>query len=237
MPANQHPEAAPPHRRSPRLNPEPGWAHAILSPPWRPASSLYKPLQDGPHLPSHHWVQRLHGIQGESSLLCQSTVSGLRNGHSQYLSTMGQLTDERPKMLDAASHFALRGHVACPGQSRLRHSLRAAMWFLLPSDGIFCRSSSSLLCYLTHQGLHAVLRGGDVTRPPLERRLNWVPDPAPTPPRDHDKENHPPAAEPRKPLPQKRDPEGRGKSIINIQVRLEALLEPASHPDVRGVPQ
>ena len=34
-----------------------------------------------------------------------------------------------------------------------------------------------------------------VTRPPLERRLNWVPDPAPTPPRDHDKKNHPPAAE------------------------------------------
>ena len=37
-----------------------------------------------------------------------------------------------------------------------------------------------------------------MTRPPLERRLNWVPDPAPTPPRDHSKENHPPTAEPRK---------------------------------------
>ena len=41
-----------------------------------------------------------------------------------------------------------------------------------------------------------------MTRPPLERHLNWVPEPAPTPPRDHGKENHPPAAEPRK-LPRK----------------------------------
>ena len=40
--------------------------------------------------------------------------------------------------------------------------------------------------------------GDDVTLPPLERRLNWVPDPAPTPPRDHGKEIHPPPPEPRK---------------------------------------
>ena len=32
-PANQHPEPAPPRRWSPRLNPEPGQAHAILSRP------------------------------------------------------------------------------------------------------------------------------------------------------------------------------------------------------------
>ena len=32
-PANQHPEPAPPRRWSPRLNPEQGQAHAILSPP------------------------------------------------------------------------------------------------------------------------------------------------------------------------------------------------------------
>ena len=32
-PANQHPEPAPPRRRSPRLNPELGQAHAILSRP------------------------------------------------------------------------------------------------------------------------------------------------------------------------------------------------------------
>ena len=102
----------------------------------------------------------------------------LRNGHSQYLSTMGQLIDALPKTLDTTSRFTLRGHVARPGQSRLRHSMRAAMWFLLPSGGIFRRSSSSLRYYLTRQGWRVVLRGGVVTRPPLELRLNWVPDPA-----------------------------------------------------------
>ena len=53
-PANQHPEPAPPRRQSPRLNPEQGQAHAILSlPAARPPHSA-KPIQDGPHLPSHH---------------------------------------------------------------------------------------------------------------------------------------------------------------------------------------
>ena len=49
-----------------------------------------------------------------------------------------------------------------------------------------------------------------MTRPPLERRLNWIPDPAPTPPRNHCKENHPPPAEPHK-LPQKMRPRRRRK--------------------------
>ena len=44
-----------------------------------------------------------------------------------------------------------------------------------------------------------------VTRPPLERYLNWVPETAPTPSRDHGKGSHPPAAEPRK-LPRKMRP-------------------------------
>ena len=79
------------------------------------------------------------------------------------------------------------------------------MWFLLPSDGVFSRSSSSLQYYLTRQGRRMVLRGGDVNRPLLERRLNWIPDLAPTPPRNHKKENPPPAAEPRK-LPRKMSP-------------------------------
>ena len=82
------------------------------------------------------------------------------------------------------------------------------MWFLLPSDGVFCHSSKSLQYYLTRQGRRVVLRGGDVTRPPLERRLNWVPNPAPTPTRDFGKENHPPSSEPRK-LPRKMRPRRR----------------------------
>ena len=120
----------------------------------------------------------------------------LHNGHSQYLSTLGQLVDALPKTLDPASRFALQGHIACPGQTRLRHSMRAAMWFLLPSDGTFRRSSSSLQYYLTRQGRRVVLRGGDVTLPPLERYLNWVYETAPPPSRDHGKENLPPQKNP-----------------------------------------
>ena len=129
----------------------------------------------------------------------------LHNGHSQYLSTLKQLRDALPKTLDAASRFALRGHVARPGQLRLRHSMRAALWFLLPSDGEFRRSSTSLQYYLTRQGQRVVLRGGDVARPPLESYLNWIADPAPIPPRKDNQENLPPSAEPSK-LPRKMRP-------------------------------
>ena len=132
----------------------------------------------------------------------------LRNGHSQYLSIMGQLTDALPKMLDPASRFSLRGHIARPGQPRLRHSMRATMWFLLPSDGVYRHASTSLQYYLTRQGRRVVLRGGDVTRPPLERHLNWVPDTSPTPSRDHGKENHLPSSQPPK-LPRKMRPRRR----------------------------
>ena len=118
---------------------------------------------------------------------------------------MGQLMDALPKTLDPASRFTLRGHVARPGQTRLRHSMQTTIWFLLPSDGVFRCSSSSLQYYLTRQGRRVVLRGGDVTRSPLERYLNWVPETTPTPPRDHGKENLPPVEEPRK-LPRKMRP-------------------------------
>ena len=91
----------------------------------------------------------------------------LRNGQSQYLSIVK----------DPSSRFALQGHIARPGQKRLRHSMRAAIWWLLPSDGTFRRSSDSLQYFLTRQGRRVVLRGGDVTLPPFERYLNWVDDP------------------------------------------------------------
>ena len=100
----------------------------------------------------------------------------LRNGQSQYLSTIKQLVDVLPKTEDPSSRFALQGHIARPGQKRLRHSMRAAIWWLLPSDGTFRRASDSLQYFLTRQGRRVVLRGGDVTLPPLERYLNWVHD-------------------------------------------------------------
>ena len=63
--------------------------------------------------------------------------------------------------------------------------MRVAIWWLLLSDGIFCRASDSPQYYLTRQGRQVVLRRGDVTLPPLERYLTWVPDSAPPPTRYH----------------------------------------------------
>ena len=105
----------------------------------------------------------------------------LRNGQSQYLSTLQQLVDALPKTEDTSSRYALQGHIARPGQKRLRHLMRAAIWWLLPSDGLFRHAADSLQYYLTRQGRRVVLRGGGVTLPPWERYLNWVPDPAPPP--------------------------------------------------------
>ena len=137
------------------------------------------------------------GLRENPLSFASLSLVDLRNGQSQYLSTLKQLLDALPKKLDPASRFALRGHIPCPGQPRLRHSMRAVMWFLLPYDGVFHRSSTSLQYYLTRQGQRVILRGGDVTRPPMERRLNWIPDPAPIPPRNHSKENHPPQQNPK----------------------------------------
>ena len=81
----------------------------------------------------------------------------LRNGQSQYLSTLQQLVDALPKTEDPSSRYALQGHIARPGQKRLRHSMRAAIWWLLPSDGLFRRASDSLQYYLTRQGRRVVL--------------------------------------------------------------------------------
>ena len=185
--ANQHPEPAPPRRRSPRLNPEQGQAQAILS---RPAARQ-------PHSPPRSRTANCSKIARAYPLTIGYTEAmgpkenplsftslrlvDLRNSQSQYLSTMKQLLDALPKTVDPASRFALRGHIARPGQPRLRHSMRAAMWFLLPSDGTFRRDSASLRYYLTRRGRRAVLRGGDVTGRPWESSFNWIPDPAPIP--------------------------------------------------------
>ena len=162
-PANQRSEPAPPHRRSPRLNPEQGEAHAILSPPAvRPPHSANR-FKMACTYPITIEYNDCLGKKANPLSFSSLRLVDLRNGHSQYLSTMGQLMDALPKTLDPAFRFTLRGHVAHPGQDRLRHSMRAAIWFLLPSDGVFRHSSSSLQYYLTRQGRHVVLQGGDVT--------------------------------------------------------------------------
>ena len=49
-----------------------------------------------------------------------------------------------------------------------------------------------------------------MTRPSLESHLNWIPDPAPIPPRNNGKENLSPSAEPHK-LPRKMRPHRQRK--------------------------
>ena len=105
-------------------------------------------------------------------------VEDLRNGDLEYLSTIEQLVDALPKTEDPASRFALLGHVTPPGHQRLHHSMRVALWWLLPLDGEFRQASHSLHYYLAHQGGRVVLQGGDVTQPFYESRVNWVIDPA-----------------------------------------------------------
>ena len=105
-------------------------------------------------------------------------LEDLRNGETEYLVSVQQLVDAIPKTLDPASRFALRGQVTPNGHQRLCHSMRAALWWLLPSDGDFRRAPSGLHYYLARQGRRVVLRGGDVTQPLYESRMNWVYDPA-----------------------------------------------------------
>ena len=57
--------------------------------------------------------------------------------------------------------------------------MRAALWWLLPSDGEFRRAPHALHYYLARQRWHVALRGGNVTQPFYESRVNWVVDPAP----------------------------------------------------------
>ena len=110
-------------------------------------------------------------------------LEDLHNGEAEYLVTVQQLVDAMPKTLDPASRFALLGQVTPTRHQRLRHSMRAALWWLLPSDGDFRRAPNGIHYYLARQGRRVVLRGGDVTQPLFESRMNWIYDPAPPTPR------------------------------------------------------
>ena len=117
-PANQNPEPAPPRRQSPSLNPELGQGHAILS---RPAA-CQPHSSPKPRKANRSKMARTYPItvsyndsmgSKESPLSFASLrLVDLRNGQSQYLSTMKQLIDGLPKTLDPVSRFALRGHIA-----------------------------------------------------------------------------------------------------------------------------
>ena len=199
-PANQNPEPAPPRWCSPRLNPELGHAHAIKSQPparqphFEPTNRTANLIEMALTYPLTISYNDSMGSKENPLSFTSLRLVNLHNRHSQYLSTLKQLRDALPRTLDPAFRFTLRSQVARPGQLRLRNSMRAALWFFLPSDREFSHSSTSLQYYLTRQGRRVVLRGCDVMRPPLESYLNWIADPAPIPPRRDNQENLPPSA-------------------------------------------
>ena len=175
-PANQWPEPAPRPRRSPRLNPEPGRVCAIKGPPGNPPHQSEKAPRMARTYPFTVPYNQCLGALADPLSFASLRLVDLRNGQSQYLSTLQQLVDALPKTEDPSSRYELQGYIAHKGQKRLRHSMRAAIWWLLPSDGLFRRASDLLQYYLTRQGRRVVLREGDVTLPPWERYLNWVLD-------------------------------------------------------------
>ena len=183
-------------------------AHAIKTPPVNQPHHSSKRSKMARTYPLTVDYNKCLGRKANPLSFASLRLVDLRNGLSQYLSTIGQLIDALPKSMDPASRFALQGHIARPGQTCLRHSMRVAIWLLLPSDRTLNRSPTSLQYFLTHQGRCVVLQGGDVTLLPLECYLNWVHETAPPPSRDYGKENLPPPEEPRE-LPRKMRPHRR----------------------------
>ena len=155
--AYQRPEPAPRPRRSPRFNPEPGQACAIKSPP---DSSPYHTSEPSRMARTYLLTVTYNECFGSCTnplSFANLRIVDLWNGQSQYLSTIKQLIDALPKTEDPSFRYVLQGHIARPGQKSLRCSMRAAIWWLLPSDGIFRRASNSLQYFLTRQGRHVVL--------------------------------------------------------------------------------
>ena len=99
------------------------------------------------------------GAKDNSCSFSSVCLENLRNGEWEYLSTIDQLITALPKTEDPASRLALRAHITPAGHPRLRHSISAALWWLLPSDGEFRRAPHALHYYLACQGQRVVLRG------------------------------------------------------------------------------
>ena len=178
-PANQNSGSAVRPRRSARLNPGLDQACCIKGPP---GDRVPQSQQGDTMAWTYPLTLRFNQCLSAKENPCAFSsvyLDDLRSGEREYLSTIEQLITELPKTEDPASRMALCGHITPAGHQRLRHSMRAALWWLLPSDGESHRTHRSLQYYLTRQGRRVVLRGGNVTRPLYESRVNWVIDPAP----------------------------------------------------------
>ena len=122
--ANQNPKPAPPHRCSPRHNPELGHAHAIKSqPPARqPHSAPKSRTANRPEMARTYPLSPLATMTPWD----QKKILSLLLAYAWWisvtvtasnLSRLKQLRDALSKTLDPDSRFALRGHIARPGQN------------------------------------------------------------------------------------------------------------------------
>ena len=122
-PANQNPETARRPRRSPRLNPELDRVCAIKGPTGTLAPQSQNSLEMARTYPLFVSFNQCLGAKEDPFSFASVCLENLKNGHAEYLTTMQQLVDALPRTENPASHFALRGHIAHPGQPRLRHSM------------------------------------------------------------------------------------------------------------------
>ena len=141
------------------------------------------------------------GHEEDPYLFSSLFLEDLHSGHQEYLVNIQQLVDALPKSLDPTLRFALRAQVSPAGHQRLRHSIRAALRWLLPSDGEFRRASNGIQYYLACQGRRVVLRGGNMTQPFHESHLCWIPDTTPSPPRLAEQKFPVPSSDSSAPIP------------------------------------
>ena len=133
-------------RRSAWLNPQ---AYAKKSPPEVLAPQSLPSDKMARTYPLSLEFNQCLGAKEDPYSFSSVYLEDLQNGDLEYLSTIKQLVDALPKTMGPASRFALHGHVTPSGHKRLRHSMRAALWWLLPSDGEFRRAPHALHYQLT----------------------------------------------------------------------------------------
>ena len=169
-----------PLRRSARLNPQA--LHVKSQSQTAPAQS-HATLKLARTYPLSLSYKTCLGHQEDPFNFSSLYLEDLHNGQTTYLENIEQLINAIPKSMDPASRLALRAHVTPPGHQRVRYSLRAALWWLLPPEGDFRRAPNSLHYFLARQGRCVVLRRGNITVPYCDSRLYWVHDTAPPPSR------------------------------------------------------
>ena len=181
------------------------------------------------------------GSKGDPYFFSSIHLEDLHSGEQEYLVTVQQFIDAVPKMVDPTSRFALRGQVTPTGHQRLRHSMRAALWWLLPSDGEFRRAPNGIQYYLARQGRRVVLRGGDVTHPLYERSMHWIPDPKPSPPRHTGKDLLVKTSDPPVPIPSDfvgpRDANVKARETSDTQASAITTSVPSGAPLTPSLPK